>query len=613
MDEQHDESDNLLNDQQNNSLESSVNVQNVVLKWENINFSIDSKPEPIEILKNISGFANPKEIYAIMGSSGCGKTSLLSLLSNQIMMQSNFIIKGNIWMNSTKLEDINICNMVRYIPQESILHEFFTPYEFLKFTLNLKVSESSTRVKKRVNEVLEQFKLVHVKHSIIGGVILKGLSGGEKKRLSIASEVLLYPSVLILDEPTSGLDSFMAKSIIHILKDITKSGVTVIMTIHQPSYEIYEMIDRLALMQLGEFTYQGKAKDALNYFKDVGFEAPQLVNPPEFFMKLLRIEDRNNISPSESKLITQLQTKYTESNSKIWSEINQQYTSNPKLASIEFKHSMTKSIKWLFWRELINFKRNPLMIGMKLAQTIIFVIILNILYNNLNYDDTGVEERRGVIIIYLFLFVFIPGYTHSFSISVESKIVLKEIKEGLYSISPYYAEKMILEVPILLFTTLTLIFSTYYVLDLNQESNDRVFRLLLIGILAYFQGFAIGLMGGAISANPTVAHVVAAALATGFMLFSGYFNDPTNGPEATAWIRFLMTQYFLRNAALKNEFDDLDLDSSVLVSPDSRYNYDHGGVIENVFISFIHFFCLLTFAVLITKYRIYKSLASKRR
>ena len=197
-----------------------------------------------------------------------------------------------------------------------------TPYEFLKFTLCLKVSDSIQRIKARVEEVLEQFKLGEVKHSIIGGFIVRGLSGGEKKRLSIASELLLYPSVLILDEPTSGLDSFMAKTVVSILKDVSKSGVTVIMTIHQPSYRIFEMIDRLALMQLGEFVYQGKASEALRYFREVGLETASFVNPPEFFMKVLRIEDRNNISEEESKVANLLITKYNESKDSLWSDIN---------------------------------------------------------------------------------------------------------------------------------------------------------------------------------------------------------------------------------------------------------------------------------------------------
>jgi len=140
--------------------------------------------------------------------------------------------------------------------------------------------------------------------------------------------------VIILDEPTSGLDSFMAMTVLSILKDVSKSGVTVIMIIHQPSYEIYEMIDRLALMQLGEFVYQGKASEALNYFREAGFEAPHLVNPPEFFMKLLRIEDRNNISEQESRIAPNL--KYNESESSHSPDTRHPYLKPSNLIPIKY-------------------------------------------------------------------------------------------------------------------------------------------------------------------------------------------------------------------------------------------------------------------------------------
>ena len=607
MDDHQDESANLLGEQNQSSSQTSENIQQVVVKWENLTFEIEASPKPIEILKGVSGFANPKEIFAIMGPSGCGKTTLLSLLSDQLYMESTFKINGNIWLNAIKQEDIKENTLISYIPQENILYEILTPYEFLKFTLSLKVNYSESQVKKRVDEVLDQLKLTSSKHNTIGGFIVRGLSGGEKKRLSIASEVLLYPSVLILDEPTSGLDSFMAKSVINILKDLSKSGVTVIMTIHQPSYEIYEMIDRIALMQCGEFVYQGRASEALNYFKEAGLESPPLVNPPEFFMKVLRIEDRNHISEQELKTFEILSTKYNETKSEIFKDINQQCIENKDLKILEYDQSLLKRVKWLFWRELINLKRNPFMIGIKIGQIFMFSLILNMLYFQLDTDEKGIDDRRGALIVILFVLQFIPSFTHGVSIASEARIVRKEIKEGLYNYFIYYLEKLILEIPIILVITFILVFATYYVIDLNQEHSDKVFRLYIIGIVDYLNGFAVGILASSIAPNPIVANFLGATLDVCLLTFSGFFNDPESSPTATNWLRYLAPFYYLRNAALINEFDDLDMDSDVILSPDEKYNYDHGTYMENVLITFIHFFGLFFLTVMISYYQVYRS------
>ena len=123
---------------------------------------------------------------------------------------------------------------------------------------------------------------------VIGGTILKGISGGERKRTSIAFELLSDPQVLFLDEPTSGLDSLTAYIIVRHLKQLAvNQNKTVIMTIHQPNHDIFEMFDRLVLMVEGRLVYQGPAKDSVNYFSEMGFKCIENANPPDYFMSIL--------------------------------------------------------------------------------------------------------------------------------------------------------------------------------------------------------------------------------------------------------------------------------------------------------------------------------------
>lgn len=595
----------LLEEEKNPKSDSLKKIEKVVIKWENVNFTIKDDEKPLQILQDISGFANPQEILAIMGGSGSGKTSFLSILSDQLNMQDNFDITGDIKLNNKSIKDLNSSYYIRYIPQESILFEFLTPYEFLKFTLSLKTNDSKDRVKQRVESIIKDLGLTKVAHTIIGDTIVRGLSGGEKKRVCIAAELMLYPSILILDEPTSGLDSYISKQVISMLKDVLSFGVTVIMTIHQPSYDIFNMFDRLVLMQGGKFIYQGKAIDSIEYFNQTGFEIPKLINPPEYYMKILRVEDRNHLSDDEIKIKTALQENYKTHEKSIWNEINP-ITENDLYSTEEnFQSSLTKSVGWLFWRETINYYRNPLAVNMKLGQILVHVILCNLIFNGLEYDNEGVDNRKGAIVYLLFVFFFIPNFTISMNIAYERHIIMKELKERLYGVHSYFLTKLIMEIPVCMFTVGLLVFGTYFFLDLNDEDSGKVLTLFLIGIVMHYQGAIVGIFAGAISKTPIIANAMGATISSVLMVFSGFFNDPETGPDATNWLRFFTPFYFLRNAALINEFDDLDYDDDVNPEPEERYNYD-GTIVGNILISFIHIGTMYFAAYAVYRYQIHK-------
>lgn len=126
-------------------------------------------------------------------------------------------------------------------------------------------------------------------NTLIGSVLRKTISGGERKRTSIGVELITDPSLILLDEPTSGLDSFKALQIVRLLDRQAKKGKTVITTIHQPSSEAFQTFDRLILMMDGYIVYQGKAKDSTSYFATMGFNCPSRSNPADFFMKVLTV------------------------------------------------------------------------------------------------------------------------------------------------------------------------------------------------------------------------------------------------------------------------------------------------------------------------------------
>ena len=125
---------------------------------------------------------------------------------------------------------------------------------------------------------------------------IKGISGGERRRLSFASEILTNPSILFCDEPTSGLDSFMATSIVESMKNLAQNGKTIIFTIHQPSSELFEIFDKICLLSEGRLAFLGDKEKAFDFFQSQGFVCPPKYNPADYFIKTLAISpfDRNN-------------------------------------------------------------------------------------------------------------------------------------------------------------------------------------------------------------------------------------------------------------------------------------------------------------------------------
>jgi ABC-type multidrug transport system ATPase subunit len=172
--------------------------------------------------------------------------------------------------------------------------------ECLEFAAKLKLVGTMEQKMARVEKVIADLKLTKCQNTKIGGPLVKGVSGGERKRTSIGVELITDPSLIFLDEPTTGLDSFTATSVMEILGDLArKDGRTVISTIHQPNSDIFEMFDRLVLLARGKIIYFNEAKYAVDYFGNIGFQCPDLSNPADFFMSMMSIESIENDTATE--------------------------------------------------------------------------------------------------------------------------------------------------------------------------------------------------------------------------------------------------------------------------------------------------------------------------
>lgn len=241
-------------------------------------------PAEKTILNGISGLVCPGEMLAMLGPSGSGKTTLLTALGGRLTTNK---LSGKITYNSLPFSS-TIKRRTGFVAQDDVLYPHLTVSETLIFTALLRLPKTLTREEKvqHAEHVMAELGLARVANSIIGGPYLRGISGGEKKRVSIGQEMLVNPSLLLLDEPTSGLDSTNAQRIVTTLKRLAAGGRTVVTTIHQPSSRLYHMFDKVVLLSEGCPIYHGKASDAQGYFESVGFSSPVTVNPADLLLDL---------------------------------------------------------------------------------------------------------------------------------------------------------------------------------------------------------------------------------------------------------------------------------------------------------------------------------------
>ncbi|PKS04912.1 hypothetical protein jhhlp_008277 [Lomentospora prolificans] len=248
--------------------------------------------KPLSILSEPAGLVHAGEMLAIMGPSGSGKTTLLNALAHRIAA-AGAETTGQIIVNGQKANLNMIRGLSAYVEQEDALIGSVTVRETMIFAARLALPSNVSKKEafSRVDNLIASFGLHSQSQTIVGTPIKKGLSGGQKKRLGVASRLVTNPKILFLDEPTSGLDSALSVEVIRYIKEISKrNNLIIISSIHQPSTATYQLFDKLALLSLGKTCYFGPINDAPDYFNRIGYQMPPATNPAEFFLDLINVD-----------------------------------------------------------------------------------------------------------------------------------------------------------------------------------------------------------------------------------------------------------------------------------------------------------------------------------
>ena len=393
----------------------SSNPSNFELKWENINITFeDKKTKQIRnILSNVSGSVKSGETLAILGSSGAGKTTLLNHLSRKIESQS-LKSSGTMLLNSQEISKSDFTSITSYVMQDDVLEPEMTPKEILLFTARLKLNAPREVQEMKVQEMLKLLKIEKCQNTKIGDNLHRGVSGGERKRVSIAVELLSDSPILFMDEPTTGLDSYNAYEVISAINLLAiEKNKIVIFTIHQPASEIFQLMDKICVLALGKTVFFGLKENLEPFFTKIKLPIPHLYNPFEHIIEMTTLtsiensdvlEAYNNLLEIEDK-----QDKYKAYIDAISNVFNSDFVLekgdlNEVAEDMRRLMHSNKNITGFFY-QLFNLIMRNIIITIRTKKVLmihiftnVFVgIILALVFNNLEQTSIGNRDRLGAI------------------------------------------------------------------------------------------------------------------------------------------------------------------------------------------------------------------------
>ncbi|KAL2462350.1 ABC transporter G family member 19 [Abeliophyllum distichum] len=272
------------------------------LEFNNLSYCIIKKQKKdgvliqkeIYLLNDISGQAMRGEVMAIMGPSGAGKSTFLDALAGRISQGS---LQGSVTIDGKPVTTSYMKMISSYVMQDDQLFPMLTVYETFMFAAEVRLPPyiSTAEKKKRVFELIDQLGLTSAMHTYIGNDGTRGVSGGERRRVSIGIDIIHKPSLLFLDEPTSGLDSTSAFSVVEKVKDIARSGSIVLMTIHQPSFRIQMLLDHITVLARGRLVYMGSPTALPGYLTGFGRPVPDGENSLEYLLDVIKEYDESTV------------------------------------------------------------------------------------------------------------------------------------------------------------------------------------------------------------------------------------------------------------------------------------------------------------------------------
>ncbi|KAJ0505292.1 putative ABC transporter, AAA+ ATPase domain, ABC-2 type transporter [Helianthus annuus] len=532
------------------------------------------------LLNDISGEARDGELVAVLGASGSGKSTLIDALANRIAKGS---LKGTVTLNGEQLESRLLKVISAYVMQDDLLFPMLTVEETLMFAAEFRLPRTFSKSKKRlrVQALIDQLGLRNAAKTVIGDEGHRGVSGGERRRVSIGIDIIHDPIILFLDEPTSGLDSTSAYMVVKVLQRIAQSGSIVMMSIHQPSYRLLGLLDRMLFLSRGQPVYNGSPTELPLFFSDFGHPIPDKENRTEFALDLIRelegtpggtkrlVEFNKawqNLKRSRNAMTTGNETpthgltlkeaiSASISRGKLVSGAGANNGTNPTSMVPTFANPRWIEMAVLSKRSFTNSRRMPELFGIRLAAVTVTGFILATVFWNLDDSPRGVQERLG-----FFAFAMSTTfYTCADALPVflqERYIFMRETAYNAYRRSSYVLSHSLVAIPSLIILSLAFAAITFWAVGLAGGVSGFIFYFFVI-LASFWAGSSFVTFLSGVVPHVMLGYTIVVAILAYFLLFSGFFITRDRIPGYWIWFHYLSLVKYPYEAVLQNEFDDL--------------------------------------------------------
>ncbi|XP_020294976.1 ATP-binding cassette sub-family G member 4 [Pseudomyrmex gracilis] len=533
------------------------------------------------ILKCVNGKFRSSELTAIMGPSGAGKSTLMNVLAGYKTSH----LSGSVLINGKDRNLRKFRKMSCYIMQDDRLLPHLTVYEAMTVSANLKLGKdmSATAKKEVIEEIIETLGLREASNTQA-----QSLSGGQRKRLSIALELVNNPPVMFFDEPTSGLDSSSCFQCLSLLKSLSRGGRTIICTIHQPSARLFEMFDHLYLLAEGQCIYQGNVGGLVPFLSSMGLECPSYHNPADYVMEVACGEhgecvhklvmavnngkcnnyqhhqaaiaaSQNAVSNDIAKESPQDQTK-SEAAALIPNGVAKTSASATTMITIpvscttsllDSAESIEQEVGFptngllQFWillkRTFLSQMRDMTLTKVRLISHIIVGLLIGALYYDMGDDASEMRSNAGCVCFTVMFLMFTAMMPTILTFPMEMSVFVREHLNYWYSLKSFYLARTLTDVPFQIIYSTAYVIIVYFLTSQPLETN-RFFMYLNVCVLTSLVAQSIGLLIGA-AMNIETGVFSGPVLSVPIVLFSGFFINFDAIPK---YLKFLSYVSYMR-------------------------------------------------------------------
>lgn len=560
------------------------------------------------ILRGLSGTVEPGTMMAILGPSGAGKSTFLDILAGQ---RKAGRVTGS---HSISLPGIDRPTgggfSIGFVDQSDILPATATVREALLFAAKLKLPEDTSDEKRnlRVAEVIDSLGLAHVAHSRVGDDEVRGLSGGERRRLSIGLEMISRPSILFLDEPTSGLDSVSALRVVNVLKALSTNapagcGTTIVCSIHQPSSQIYHSFDYICLLALGgRQIYCGKTTGALDFITNHGLECPQGYNMADYLLEVA--SDPPAMILEQSNATNKASESYPASI---------QSTPVSYLEMTRPRTTIMTQFQCLSRREWTNLKRDPGLFWMHAIIALVTGVFVGAMYFQVKLTIAGFQNRIGSLFFLASIIAFSALSALNNFLTVRL-LFMRERAARFYSPAAWLLSRLFFDIfPLRAIPALMMAIIMYYMVGLNH-SSDHVLKFLLIVLQLSIVQTLFNLFLAAVFKQQGLAILLASLTNLLQMAFAGFFVNLSSLIPLLRWIQYVAPFKFALEAMtvnevgtglmIQDEIQGVNIQTSASMIMKLLFGFEPDGYYRNVIALFGFIAALVTFLVIAVYFKL---------